>query len=107
MLRLKEGVRSVGIRPEIALAASVSASVFETFGHDCIITSLTDGTHSATSLHYAGSAMDLRIRHLPQGATQKIVDVLSEALGPDYDVVLESDHIHLEFQPRKLSCSKD
>ena len=102
MLMLKEGVRTVGIRPEISLAATVAYTVYKDMGYDCVITSLVDGTHSPTSLHYAGSAMDLRTRHLPQGVDAQIKTVLEDALGEDYDIILESTHIHVEFQPRKL-----
>ena len=33
--------------------------------------------------------------YLPQ-----FTEGLSEALGEEFDVVLESDHIHIEFQPK-------
>lgn len=102
-MRLKEGVRAAGMRPEIALAASIADAVYRSHGYDLVITSLLDGKHSATSLHYSGAAMDLRTRHLKAGDADAIVTDLSDALGQDYDVVLESDHIHVEFQPGPLS----
>lgn len=102
-MRLKEGVRAAGIRAEVALAAAIANHVYKAHGYDLVITSLLDGKHSATSLHYAGAAMDLRTRHLKPGDADAIVSDLSDALGQDFDVVLESDHIHVEFQPGPLS----
>ena len=104
MLKLKEGVRAGGIRPETLLGIQVAASIYASHSIDCIVTSITDGVHSATSLHYAGAAFDLRIRHITAtGLTARIRKEMQDALGTDYDVILESDHIHCEYQPRHAS----
>ena len=67
-----------------------------------VVTSCNDGHHSLTSLHYSGNAVDLRTRNLPDNITGHIVrDEIKKNLNIDYDVVLESDHIHLEYQPRR------
>ena len=52
---------------------------------------------SVGSLHYAGCAVDLRF---PPDNAAGLKAALAEALGGDYDVVLEADHIHVEFQPK-------
>lgn len=70
-----------------------------------VITSGTDGQHSVNSLHYLGLAVDIRTRDL--SATQKVQ--LSRALrvrlngdvmkNRPYQIVIESDHFHIEYQP--------
>jgi hypothetical protein len=97
MMHLKPGVRAAGIRPEIVLALQVAEGVWAAQGQALVVTSLTEGRHSRTSLHYAGAAADLRIWDLDAERARR---ELAEALGEDYDVVLERDHIHCEFQPK-------
>lgn len=103
-LTIKPGVRCMGVNPEIVLALTVALGVFDRHGVDCVVTSLTEGRHRNASLHYVGAAVDLRTRHLPGGsrgaAAQAVGDQLRAALGEDFDVVVERDHIHLEFQPK-------
>ena len=55
-----------------------------------------------TSLHNVGQAADIRISNLPDGKVQQVVAEIAEAIGPEFDVVLEADkgHIHLEWQPK-------
>ena len=90
----------LGIRPEIVLALTVAEPIFNEQDVELVVTSAIDGKHSRGSLHYAGAAVDLRTRHLSLEATKKVRDTLARALGQDYDVVREKDHIHLEFQPK-------
>lgn len=94
---LKTGVRAAGLRPEILLAIQVAEGVWKSQGSDLVVTSLTEGRHSRTSLHYSGAACDFRIWSID---AEKARDELAKALGDDYDVVLESSHIHCEFQPK-------
>ena len=98
MLFLKPGVRLIGIRPELVIAVIAAERVYEKAGHDFTITTCVDGQHSRGSLHYAGAAIDVRTRDVPAGDLPKLV---SRILGPDFDVVLETDHVHLEFQPKQ------
>lgn len=92
-----QGARVYGIRPEIVLALNIASAVFERRGVQMVITSVADGQHSRGSLHYAGCATDLR---RPEANAEAIVADLKDRLGDDYDVVLEADHIHVEFQPK-------
>lgn len=102
MLKLKPGVKVQGLSNEILLAAVIANTVYASHGYDCVVTSLLDGTHSRTSLHYCGNAIDLRTRIFPsQSVAIAVVDDLKSCLGDDYDVVLESDHIHVEYQPKR------
>ena len=96
---IKSGVRVLGIRPELVLALQVVRESYASFGQlkDFVITSVVEGTHKRASLHYTGSAADLR---RPVLRAAEIVADAKGQLGDDFDVVLEGDHIHLEFQPK-------
>jgi hypothetical protein len=100
MLHLKHSVRVRGIQPETVLAIIVAKDIFGDHGYPCTITSVTDGDHMRDSWHHSGLAVDLRIKHLanPDLATT-IAEEIQEALGPDYDVVGHSDHLHIEYDP--------
>ena len=64
-----------------------------------IITSTTDGKHLPDSLHYKGLAVDLRTRDLSIEDKQLYFSALKFALRKLCDVVLETDHIHVEYSP--------
>jgi len=100
MISVKDGVNIAGIRPEITMALHMAASVLIDHGYDTIITSVCDGKHGHGSLHYIGCAADIRTRHIPKEQRQGIRDMIAEVLGAQFDVVLESTHIHIEFQPK-------
>lgn len=81
-----------------------------------VVTSASDSVHSVNSMHYIGRAFDLRcfgdrpggLRD-PSGGdvTERVQRDLAELwtrrlgvfLSSDYDVILESDHIHVEHDP--------
>ena len=66
-----------------------------------------DGIHMSSSKHYIqnnptgqGRAIDLRTRDIEKkDASAKFVPMAKLMLGKDFDVVLEKDHIHIEFDP--------
>ena len=100
-LELKLGVKVGGIAPEMVLAAVVAACVFEDAGVDCVITSCKDGQHSENSLHYSGKALDFRTRDLDTPELRKeVTRSIAAALGPEFDVVDEVDHVHIEHDPK-------
>lgn len=96
---IKHGVRVFGVRPEIVLALMVAKDVFTSHGQGAafVVTSIMEGVHSRASIHYTGGAADLR-RPIIRAA--EIVADMKQKLGDDYDVILESDHLHIEFQPK-------
>ena len=101
-ISLKVGVNATGIRAELLLGIMVAAGVYEEHDTDLVVTSLVDSKHSVTSLHYAGAAADLRTRNLPSSADPALIaSEIKKRLTKDYDVIAESDHIHLEWQPRQ------
>jgi hypothetical protein len=100
MLTLKPGVCITGMRPEILLALVVAERAYQELGQDCTVTACVDGKHSTGSLHYAGQAIDLRTRNVPLADLQKLAERIRECAGRNYDVILEADHLHVEFQPK-------
>lgn len=78
--------------------ANIDAVHQEIVGREAIITSARDGRHMSKSLHFLGKAIDLRTRDM-SGKEKKVVEALKKKLGNNFDIVLESDHIHLEYDP--------
>lgn len=101
MLTIKPGVDVFGIRPEVVLAIVVAERIWNSYGLGLTLTCSRDGKHSETSLHYAGAAVDLRTHGMASDALAEAVRTLKGALGRDYDVIIEPDHLHLEYQPRR------
>ena len=89
----------LGLSPQILLALAIVDSRYTEFG-EAVITSVSDGEHGYASLHKAGHAVDLRIRHVPEQVRQRWVDSVTKALGPAFDVVLEQSHMHIEWNPK-------
>ena len=100
-MQLKKGVKVQGIRPELIIAIIVADGVYTSLGQELVITSLLDGTHSNTSLHYTGCGLDIRINYFTPTEAKKARNDITGRLTSDYDVILESNHIHIEYQPRK------
>lgn len=102
-MRLKDdSVELKALSVPMLFALVVADQVYREHGYDCVVTSANDAHHSETSLHYAGEAVDLRTRMIESEDEQKqIRDQIKGKLNIDFDVVLESDHIHLEHQPRR------
>ena len=100
LLKLKNGVNPSQIKPEINLAIMVALSIWSRQNEPVLtITSVADSKHGLTSLHYVGYAIDIRIRELHSNP-KELADVLRDSLVSDYDVILEGNHIHLEYQPK-------
>ena len=107
-LKFKSGVRvGRGPAPQLLLALMVANEVYAEHGANCVITSLDDGQHRATSDHYQGRAADLRVKNLSEGQAGEIYDELyyrlTDSLGPEYLVLFESRgepqaHIHLAYR---------
>jgi hypothetical protein len=99
-MRIKSGVRIAGIKPELLFGLRVAETVYEVFGFPLIVTAVVDGVHKVGSKHYVGMAADLRISHLGNSIAPQIVAMLKSLIDQDFDIVLESDHIHLEYDPK-------
>lgn len=94
---IKAGVDISRLRPEIRKRLTeIAAVVWACDKQELVITSTYEGTHSAGSLHYANLAVDIR----RDQATIYSFKEIKRCLGLDYDVVLEHDHIHIEYDPK-------
>ena len=105
MMSLKQGVIVEGSKPEIIIGMMICHSIFTKKGVPFTITACRDGKHKVGSCHYSGDAVDIRLpsRYSPEEEIDLSVLVeCREALGPNYDILLESDHIHLEYDPKQL-----
>ena len=96
----KKGAKINGMKPEMVLGVMVIETVLETYGlsrYDFVITSGTDGKHKKRSKHRTGYAVDVRI--WAKILWLDVCEDLRKTLTDEFDVVLESDHIHVEFDP--------
>jgi len=99
-MRLKNGVIWAQMHPSMEHAWEVCERVtWSLFDRDAVITSGREGTHSETSLHYEGKALDLRTRDLDADEVERYRWELASKLGADYDIVVEGSHIHVEYDP--------
>ena len=100
MLIFKTGARCSGLCPEMLQVLDTATTLFDDIGKDCIVTSARGGKHHATySRHYSGMAVDLRRRHLTLQEVEIIRSKLTDTLGDDYTVILESTHYHVQYKP--------
>ena len=102
-LRIKYGVDVNGLKPEIVLAFHIASVLYQEYGYDCVLTSGLEGKHARQSSHYLGFAIDLRTRDFPVDMAVKVAKELQARLTVDYQVILESDHIHVQFKPIRVN----
>ena len=100
-LTLKHDVDAIGLTTGMLLAIIVVEGAYKDAGHVCTITSLSDGKHSPSSRHYVGCAADFRTMDIPKEKLPPLRETIANRLGPRYDVVLEPDHLHVEWDPKK------
>ena len=107
-MRLKPGVRLLGIKPETWAIVLAAEPIWRDHGVPTLwITSAVDGVHMRASEHYAGLALDLRTHELRALGKEvwRVAQQLQEALGEDFDVIHESvalpnEHIHAQYNPK-------
>ena len=100
-MELKNGVKLNGMKPEILLAIFTANRIWLNHAKVLVVTEITGGKHGTGSLHYAGLAVDLRTKYFEsEDEKSEVAQELRQALGENYDVVLEPTHIHVEFQPK-------
>ena len=105
MLRLKEGVKLHGLTPQALFGILVVMDVFRSYNRSPVITSLSEGEHSAKSLHYVGRAFDVRLPSTegPPIDTEEEGCLFRDCrgcLGADWDSVKERTHWHFEWDPK-------
>lgn len=99
-MKFKDGV-IVRIGPEIQRIFDVADQVhYEVTGQQALCTSGMEGNHIQESLHYRNLAVDLRIWYTDEvGETAYFATELQRRLGDNFDVLLETTHVHVEFDP--------
>lgn len=105
----KNGVRINGhhFQEHIAVMVQFALETAPPTTDDAVwITSANDSKHKTGSKHYTNEAFDIRIFNVVDGAVNisKWVTAFRNRLNRykanSYDVVLESDHIHVEYDPK-------
>ena len=101
-MKVKEGVILEGLKIEILevmplidriCKSQVNKEMTVTEGMDTI-------GRKKTSLHHLGYAIDIRIRDLTSWQIADLTAIIVKSLkliSQYYDIVLESDHIHIEY----------
>jgi len=76
-------------------------------GYEPTITSAIDGKHKRSSAHNTGRAFDLRTWttinsgvQIPPTRRLQMYDLINKLVDDEFDVVTESDHIHVEYDPK-------
>ena len=85
----------------VIAAAAVNAKTVLGLPSNTLVTSGNDSVHMEGSLHYQDRALDFRTRDLTRDEVTQWAGEIERRLGPDYDVVIESDHLHVEYQPHE------
>lgn len=98
-MNIKPGVDLTNISPQMQMANAKAQLLWLAFGQQLVITSGRDGTHMSRSKHYEGNACDYRTRYFDDTTKAEVARTLAYILGDDYDVVVESTHIHVEYDP--------
>jgi len=103
-MKLKRGVNREAVHPAIWFALGVADEVYrQVAGKGCVVASLNDShADRPKSLHNRGRAADLRTRDVTLPKVSEIHRQLVVRLDPrGFDVVLEPDHIHIEYDPKQ------
>lgn len=109
-MMLKVGV-TLTVTPQIDRMIRVAEVAFSKVmgAHfQVVITSGNDGTHMAGSLHYQNAALDFRTGHawvpplMTEEEAQELHEEYKALLGAGYDVVLEKDHLHAEYDHKHI-----
>ncbi len=99
-MKLKHNVKLQGLQPQIMMAVIVANDIYNQHDKELVITSVNDSKHGENSIHYKGNAIDLRTRYFGNQEKIEVYREIQSRLGYDFDVVLENDHIHVEYDPK-------
>ncbi len=99
---LKMGVDVGRLKREIRRKLDLIDNIFRRNGAgEGVITSTYEGGHSASSLHYADMAIDLRNDGMNWAKQRQILNDLELSLGGDFDCIIEGNHFHIEYDPKE------
>jgi len=94
---LKAGVDISRLERNTRRSLNKVAYIFSDETEYFIITSTYEGNHSEGSLHYAHQAYDVRV---PDQSIMRILARIKAVLTDDFDVVMEREHYHIEYDPK-------
>lgn len=89
-----------GVEPRHLIIAAAAANVASELAISVTVTSGDDGQHMKGSKHYTGEALDFRTNDLTPMNVQAFMRRLQLHLDQDYQLVLEVDHLHVEYDPK-------
>ena len=106
MIKIKEGVSTKGIQPEMIIGLMIVEQAYAFFDLNTVITSGTegfegDGIHKKGSLHHKGLALDFRKRIVPEVYRAVFLETLQRRLGREFDVVDSGTCYHVEFDTKE------
>ncbi len=101
-MRVKQGISIAGIQAETVVGLFMAVPIVEK--HLLAEARMTSGTEAAQgrvirSLHVVGYAFDLGIAGLTPGDADELRDDLVAAMGDEWDILIRSTHVHVEYQP--------
>lgn len=100
------GAIMIVVKPKTIEGMYAIANVYKSLGKELTVTSVCDGKHKAGSKHYEGYAFDCRTWKNSTGVQmslrekEALANACRESLGEDWDVVVESTHLHIEYDPK-------
>jgi len=97
-MEIKSGVTLRGLQPIMRPVLREAERIWKDYGREfgVTVTEACGGTHSASSWHYYGYALDLRTRYFPDEVKTQVYEELKGSCK-DYDIILHSTHIHAEI----------
>ena len=97
-VEVKPGVELIGANwDRLMPVLDAAITHYGEHGEGVTITSVLDGVHRQDSKHYIGEGIDLRTYTLGDFERLDVARAMAETLGSDYDVILEADHLHVEY----------
>lgn len=97
-MRYTEKVRALGIRPELMLVLIAVQEIEHDLLLEVWVTSFVNGRHRHESSHYLGCAVDVDD---VGDRNDLLATELESRLPPDYDVINEGSHVHIQFEPKE------
>lgn len=101
MLRFEPGIMCRVFRLEIALVIHHAAVWALLARIGVVVNSMGDRRHGPNSLHPWDLAIDLDTDGDKPDHLAQLHAYLARVLGPGYDVILETDHVHIEYDMKR------
>lgn len=97
-MKTKDKTVETNFSNELLLGIIALSDIYKQHGQEIIITSGSELStkHCKNSKHYIGDAMDIRSRNTPTYILKAIQNDVRTSL-PNYDYLIESDHIHYQY----------